>query len=526
MAFAKKFYSILQQYFSIISIDFFKFLFAEFYFNSFNNRFYSKNLNNPKEEILFDNFESLNSISYRYVFLKAISNKFNLKLKYFNLGYNFLYFIIYCSFGASNISTLLFKIKNFSKIKSIYNKEILKIKSKKDLFKFKYKNINIGWDIYESYLRRFNQPTVKLNDNNFHKLFKEALTLYLFWENYLKKKKVKYIFISHRMYIETNILNRLAIKNRITVLTIGDGGSMMKFKTEKLSINRYYRKLFNKLDKIEKQKAKKIGKKRILLRLSGKKSADMNYSTKSAFSKKKKSFSHKFSKHKLNILICTHDFYDNPHGYGKNLFLDFYDWLIFLSKISHKTNYNWYIKPHPDYTPGTIETILEINKKFKNINFINPNTKFNDISENIDFALTCHGTIGHELPFLGITVINANINNPHCSYNFNYTPKNLKSYKNKLLNLSKKDKIKVNKSDIYKFYYMHYFYLKTNLFKNLRVNENKIKSISFLRYTQKMYQNLELESDIKKINEFLLNKNSRYFDDKKKEIIFSKICNF
>ena len=53
MAFAKKFYSILQQYLSIISIDFFKFLFAEFYFNSFNNRFYSKNLNKPKEEILF-----------------------------------------------------------------------------------------------------------------------------------------------------------------------------------------------------------------------------------------------------------------------------------------------------------------------------------------------------------------------------------------------------------------------------------------------------------------------------------------
>ena len=46
---------------------------------------------------------------------------------------------------------------------------------------------------------------------------------------------------------------------------------MMKFKTEKLSIHRYYRKLFNKLDKIEKQKAKKIGKKRILLRLSEKK---------------------------------------------------------------------------------------------------------------------------------------------------------------------------------------------------------------------------------------------------------------
>ena len=90
------------------------------------------------------------------------------------MGYNFhLFYNLLLIWILLYISTLLFKIKNFSKIKSTYNKEILKnYISKKDLFKFKYKKINIGWDIYESYLRRFNQPTVKLDDNNFHKLFK------------------------------------------------------------------------------------------------------------------------------------------------------------------------------------------------------------------------------------------------------------------------------------------------------------------------------------------------------------------
>ena len=153
-------------------------------------------------------------LPYRYIVLKNIANVFNLDIKSFNLGKNLIYYLIYYSFGVSNISFFLFSIKNNFYIKKIYLREVIKIKSKKDLFNFKFKGLNIGWDIYESYLRRFYKSTVHIEDKKLHKLFFEALKIYLFWENYLKKNNVKFIMSSHRMYIETNILNRIALKKK------------------------------------------------------------------------------------------------------------------------------------------------------------------------------------------------------------------------------------------------------------------------------------------------------------------------
>ena len=60
---------------------------------------------------------------------------------------------------------------------------------------FKFKGLNIGWDIYESYLRRFYKSTLNIQDKKFHKLFYEALKIYLFWENYLKKKQRKIYYV-------------------------------------------------------------------------------------------------------------------------------------------------------------------------------------------------------------------------------------------------------------------------------------------------------------------------------------------
>ena len=515
---------IIKNNLSLFSINLIKFLFTEFSDNFVKKYFFSKKLNKNKGQILFDNFEAMDILPYRYIVLKNIANVFNLDIKSFKLGKNLIYYLIYYSFGVSNISFFLFSIKNNSYIKKIYLREVIKIKSKKDLFNFKFKGLNIGWDIYESYLRRFYKSTVHIEDKKLHKLFFEALKIYLFWENYLKKNNVKFIMSSHRMYIETNILNRIALKKKIPIITMaGDGQGIMKFSTTKLSLHKYYKKLFNTLKPKDKKKAIKLSQNRLSLRLGGRIGVDMSYSTKSAFSSKVKTLKYKFTKNKINILICAHDFYDNPHPYGKNMFVDFYEWLCFLSKISHKTDYNWYIKLHPDYNPATLETVLEINKKFKNIKILSPNTKFNQISHGIDFALTTHGTVGHELPLLGITVINCDYNNPHCSYKFNYTPKSLKDYRDKITNLSNKDKIKISKNEIYQFYYINYYYMKSNLF-NIIAKEKKHSEIEFLKFVQKMFLSNKLENDNNKIINFILSKNSKYFDNKEIEEKFTKIC--
>ena len=202
----------------------------------------------------------------------------------------------------------------------------------------------------------------------------------------------------------------------------------------------------------------------------------MSYSEKSAFTKYDKTKRVIKQNNKIKVLICTHCFYDNPHAYGGNLFPDFYEWLKFIAKLSHKTDYDWYIKPHPDYLPGTLENIKIVNKKFKNIKLIDPSTSFHRLAkEGINFALTVYGSVAHELPLLGIDVINADKYNPHCSFNFSYTPKNKTNYKKIILNLKKfKSKIRY-KDEIYKFYYIyHYFLNKDKLIFN---NKNKFEKL-------------------------------------------------
>ncbi len=55
------------------------------------------------------------------------------------------------------------------------------------------------------------------------------------------------------------------------------------------------------------------------------------------------------SSDKFKVIIFPHSFIDLPHVYGGSLFCDFYDWLIYILKISKNTNYEWYIKVHPDF---------------------------------------------------------------------------------------------------------------------------------------------------------------------------------
>ena len=156
------------------------------------------------------------------------------------------------------------------------------------------------------------------------------------------------------------------------------------------------------------------------------------------------------------MLIATHCFFDNPHSYGRLLFTDFYEWLVFLCKISKETNYDWYIKPHPDYLPGTIEIINSIIEQKSDIKLINPKASFHDLKkEGLSWVITGFGSVGHELPLLDINVINCGPN-PHVSYDFNWNPKTIEELKNILLNLKTLSK-KIDKDAIYEFYYMYKF---------------------------------------------------------------------
>ena len=76
-----------------------------------------------------------------------------------------------------------------------------------------------------------------------------------------------------------------------------------------------------------------------------------------------------------------------------NLFIDFYEWINFLSKISHKTNYNWFIKPHRDYLPGTIEIISNMIKNNRFTHFFPKVSSLDAKKKWIIGSLSSNGTI-------------------------------------------------------------------------------------------------------------------------------------
>jgi hypothetical protein len=316
---------------------------------------------------------------------------------------------------------------SFLKKKDLKKKSIKifkSLKSNNDLLKLKIDNINVGIDIYESYLRNFNLPTVDINDYKLLKLIFRYFFLKDQWNFLLKKFNLKAIIISHRNYLDFNLLCKMCYQKKIPVYTTtGDGTRYTRFYNDDLGFTKNYKLIFNKLSQIEKKKAILFSKKRLKLRFEGNVGIDMSYSTKSAFiNSNSKNISIKKGK-KISVLICTHCFYDNPHAYKGMLFYDFYEWIKYLGVLSYKTNYDWYIKVHPDYLPGTLEIIKVLSEDFKNIKILDPNTSFHELAHFIDYALTCYGSVGHELPLLNINVINADIYNPHCSFNFNFTPK-------------------------------------------------------------------------------------------------------
>jgi hypothetical protein len=225
----------------------------------------------------------------------------------------------------------------------------------------------------------------------------------------------------------------------------------------------YFRERFAELTEDVREAGISLAHHRIQRRFSGEVGVDMAYSTKSAYVAPKHSRLLRAS-HKRKILIATHCFFDSPHSYGRNLFPDFYEWLTFLGEISEQTDYDWYIKTHPDYLQGTKKIIDCFVERFPRLTLLPADASHHQIiSEGIDLALTCYGTIGFEYAALGVPVINASINNPHIAYRFNIHATDVEHYRELLMNADNLE-LSIDQGEIYEYYFMKYIFNTENIF--------------------------------------------------------------
>lgn len=364
---------------------------------------------------------------------------------------------IRASFNCKNNMTITLNRRQKSEARFLVEMTRGLLKNTSDLRNLELLGYDIGIDIYESYLRG-GRPTLDLADENFWRVVERSISYLIFWRDYLKKNRVAAIILSHDCYSELNSLAKVAYKNGVPVYLPNPRGMWLSTRQFSIYRSRFksYPHTFKQFNQDRQDRSRAWAKQRLSRRLVGEVGVDMPYSKASAFGQIPITGRLLTPSDRIKVVIYTHCFFDNPHAYGDLIFNDFFEWLEFLGEMSTCTNYDWYMKPHPDYMPGTIEILESIVKKYDRITLLPSDaSNYQLVKEGVSFALTCYGSIGHELPLLGVTVVNAG-NNPHVAYNFNVSPKSISDYEKIIRNLEDYKIVRPDLEKIYEFYYMHY----------------------------------------------------------------------
>lgn len=423
----------------------------------FNLGKFSNQINNDKY-IFSDVFIVPEWLFVNSYALDIISKKLNLKKASFSeTNRSLVENQVYNSLGIENHFIVSLSAKNIIEHYKLFNIARKTILTKNDLFAFEVDNINIGVEIYESILRT-GLPTVDIDSSVSWRYIYIGLMYFVYFKELLDKNKIGAFVLSHDIYIYMGIPAKLGYSYDVKTYLINPRDFSCLSQHEQM-YRRFqsFPEIFKSLSATEKAEGFEWSEQVLSKRLSGQVGAEMAYQIKSAFTFDKVP-NQILKNDKLNIIIATHEFYDNPHAYGDLLFLDFYEWLLFLVSVSNETDYNWYLKPHRDADISEIMHLRAFAEKYDKFILLNADYTFHQLLEDgANIALTCYGSIGHELPLIGYKVINAG-NNPHIAYKFNYNPIDLDDYHKVLLNLNKLN-IDVDKKEIYEFFYVYKKYL-------------------------------------------------------------------
>lgn len=417
-------------------------------------------------------------IAYSYV-AEAIAKSSGAQIKAYSpeplkshraFGFDLMAFLgfgrfgIYRSFGVSDFIRIDLSRLQKQEAQRLFSEVVSNIASKRDVEGLRVNGVWIGDLVYDTYLRRYSLPTIDPASQHFKDFLLESIKTFVFWNNYFDKNDVRAINVSHCVY-NLAIPLRIGVQRGIDVFQANITHVYRLTESNLFAYNDFFnfRERFAALPKDVQEVGLALAEQRILKRFSGEVGVDMSYSTKSAYGDHRH---HRLLResNKKKILIAAHCFFDSPHSYGKNLFPDFYDWLEFLGEISNQTDYDWYIKTHPDYLPGTKEVIDDFVRRFPKFSLLPSDAShLQIIDEGIDVALTCYGTIGLEYAALGLPVINASMNNPHIAYNFNVHARDIDHYRELLENLNELE-LDIDKEEVYEYYFMKNIFNTENLF--------------------------------------------------------------
>ncbi|MEA3210638.1 MAG: hypothetical protein QOE70_3695 [Chthoniobacter sp.] len=352
------------------------------------------------------------------------------------------------------------------------------LQTKWDVVRISVDGVALGELIYDTYLRHFARATVDLRDENLRTMIYDALLIFHACRAYLARKQPAAVIVDHLVYHYSGILVRLATLARIPVLLTYYAPRFFLFQVNNALSDpatqvplRWpywkYREIFAQLDPADRAAALAKGREALQNRLAGK--ADGVLRGQSAYAEGGPARL-LAETGRPRVLVLLHDFCDAVHVFREFLFPDFYEWIHFVLRHSEQTEFDWYVKPHPNnnersraaMNASNKAAVEKLQRTFPRVRFLDPSASNKQlVAEGISAMFTGRGTAGHEFAALGVPVVNAG-DNPHIDYPFNLHPATLDDFEQCIY---KADRLEaaIDPRAIEEFFYMNYFHFHDRL---------------------------------------------------------------
>ena len=360
---------------------------------------------------------------------------------------------VYKSMGAKTHKITIIPCRNLFKGYKMFMDLRRSCESLRDFIELSVENIKVGEIVYDSILRT-GVPTVSPKSKEASQTLFQTVQIFLFCEKYFLQNQVSAVILSHDNYVDMGLVARYANSRGIPVyLANCHEISISRSPYSTYQKYRYYREYFSRLSSKNQALGIEWARSRLEQRTSGDFKIDNYYQEASAFSKI-------MSKtlqvdNPRAIVIATHCFFDSPHGLGGMVYEDFFTWIVDTLRYAKEREISVYLKTHPDFLPGTLEVVDTIQKMFPSINLISSNTTWQEIlNSGLNNVVTCYGTVGTELPYLGFNVVNAGYNS-RIAYSFNLHSQSRQEYYNNI-DLVTSSQIIFDEMELFEYYYMHY----------------------------------------------------------------------
>ncbi len=303
--------------------------------------------------------------------------------------------------------------------------------SKSQLLSFSYREILIGDIFYDWHLNIRKIGTPKFASPEFRSDFDLFCRTTDWWISYFQQNDVKALHVSHTVYDQA-IPVRVALSRGIQVFLVS-GDRNYRITQENLLSDREY--LYYEKDQnlqFQYEVSMERAEAAIHKLVNGDKDVDPAHAIVSGFE-----YSGRLSKNtellnsnKNNVVVALHCFGDAPHANGTQLFPDFTEWMQEIGDLSLRTDFRWFIKPHPSFTSSDYVIMEEFLAEFPNFILLSPSDSNNLLIEKgADIFLSVHGTIAFETALMGTPTLSASTNAPYVKYDFSYIPSSVEEFR-------------------------------------------------------------------------------------------------